>query len=150
MDVRNISLDDLFKTVEEIVSMDNIQFNISDLRNLRCKVVEISNMQFTLEETRTLTQYMTKGVEVIVLLGNTELDIEQLLSYDGLGKLRRIGIFEGTNIRYFQQLRIWANSKNWMVSSNYVMKDLKIPLDYYEQIDNIQKRLSTMRKRCVR
>ena len=58
---------------------------------------------------------MESRVEGVWLYKETTLDIRVLIEYDGQGKCRRVDCYEDTVDRYWEQLRIWATSRNWKV-----------------------------------
>ena len=45
------------------------------------------------------------------------LDIEVLVQYSGQGKCRQVECRDGTAARYSDQLKIWATSRNWEVTT---------------------------------
>ena len=58
-----------------------------------------------------------RHVERVNLYKGVTLDIRFLRKYNGQGKCKRVECYFDTANRYKEQLRTWATSKNWGVSS---------------------------------
>ena len=58
---------------------------------------------------------MESRVEIVWLCGGLTLDIKILMEYSGQGKCKEMKCFRDTAVRYKEQLRAWATSRNWQV-----------------------------------
>ena len=68
------------------------------------------------EETRALVRAMESGVEIVELSGELTLDIKAMIEYSGQGKCREVWCYIDTGV-FKEDLRTWAQSRNWQVIS---------------------------------
>ena len=59
---------------------------------------------------------MESRVEVVWLRDKVTLDIGALIEYTGQGKCRGVVCYNDTAARYREDLKTWAQSKNWQVT----------------------------------
>ena len=62
-------------------------------------------------------QAMENMVEEVVLY-DTELDMEALTEYNGQGECRRVTLCLNTMDRYREELKSWAESRNWRIAKD--------------------------------
>ena len=91
---------------------------VSIFSSLRCGTVVINNQSLGREETRALVQHMetreiSRGLLSLKLGAEVTLDIEALVEYSGEGVCKEIELNNSTMVRYIEELRTWARSKNW-------------------------------------
>jgi len=93
---------------------------VSILTSVKCSLLYISRQSLGSEETRALVQAMESRVERVKLWMWEEvtLDIEALAQYSGQGVCWKVWLWEDTVARYGEQLRTWARTKDWRVSTD--------------------------------
>ena len=91
---------------------------VSILSSLKCEHLFITRQRLGREETLALMQAMELGVEHVILLEEVTLDIEALTEYSGQGVCREVELYNDTADRYREEMRTWAMSINWSVSTD--------------------------------
>ena len=94
---------------------------VTILESVKIQVLRFINQSLGSEETRALVRAMEAGVGSVWFKEESILDIRALTEYDGQGKCFMVSCINerGINgVRYREQLRTWATSRNWKVVDN--------------------------------
>ena len=70
------------------------------------------------KETEALVRAMESRVEEVELVYKATLEIRDLMEYSGQGKCRKVKCYGDTKGKYREQLRTWAESRNWEVTED--------------------------------
>ena len=90
---------------------------VSLLDSVKSKMLSVKKQSLGSEETLALVRAMESHVERVCLYEEVTLDISSLMRYIGQGECRRVDSYWDTATRYSAELRTWASSKAWTVTS---------------------------------
>ena len=82
----------------------------------KCTRLYIKNQSLGREETQALVQAMESRVELVMLWGESSLDIEALAKYSGQGVCREVRLEDEAATGYREEMRTWTRSTNWRVA----------------------------------
>ena len=90
---------------------------VTILDSINCKCLYINSQRLDIEETWALVRAMKTRVKKVRLYEGVTLDISALVRYNGLGSCREVECISGllTVVRYKEELKTWAASRNWKV-----------------------------------
>ena len=99
-------------------------------------VLSISRQTLSSEETRALVRAMDSRVELVCLgeEGEVSLDMTALTQYSGQGKCDGVICHFKTADRNREEVRIWAEKINWVVTRHTQHWLLAISSQYYDEI----------------
>ncbi len=126
VDLTSVPDDHLASLVSCVTSNVHIE-NVSGcdfrtiLNSVRCERLYITRQSLGSEETQALVRAMESRVSELELNGGCStmtLDINTLTSYNGLGKCTKVKCYNNTAHKYRKELRTWARSRNWRVTSD--------------------------------
>ena len=109
----------LISSVTGFVIIENVSGCdlVTILDNVKSKVLGIGDSLGS-KETQALVQAMESHVKWVMLFAGVTLDIRDLMEYSGQGECRKVKCYGDTKGKYREQLRTWAESRNWEVTED--------------------------------
>ena len=106
----------LVSSVTKAVTIHNVTGCdlVTLIDSLTCKWLRIGFKSLGKEETQALVRAMESRVDDVYLDLET-LDIEALAEYSGQGCCSIMKLSYSTSDKFFDDLRTWANRKNWLL-----------------------------------
>ena len=133
LDISDIPSDQMSKLASiitdmiHIVNVTHVDHLSSILASIKCEWLWLDNVILTARETMDLVAAMRDRVETLGLYNDVDLDMEEVLRYDGRGRCSRIEVRYDTGRRCGDRFRKWAASAGWWVKRSYWLTAQRTP-----------------------
>ena len=107
--------------------------------SLKCSGLRMGFKCLGKEETQALVRAMESRVDDVYLDLET-LDIEALAEYSGQGCCSLMKLSYSTSDKFFDDLRTWANRKNWLLhftTDHWLLTNMKMKMAQMAQMSNL-------------
>ena len=88
---------------------------ITILDSVKSLCLYIRSQSMDSEQTRALVRAMESRIENVMLSEDVRIDIRAVMEYSGQGKCEVVKCFYDSAARYKEDLRTWAQGRNWTV-----------------------------------
>ena len=121
-------------TIHYVIGCDLVTL----IDSLKCTKVKIGSQSLGMEETQALVRVMESCVEKVEY--DVTLDIEALAEYSGQGCCSLMKLSYSTSDKFFDDLRTWANRKNWLLhftTDHWLLTNMKMKMAHVAQMSNL-------------